>query len=120
MLSGSFGTLGPLTEICLKIWPRPPAQRTLLVHELDAAQASAQLVTWASLPLQITGLAHLPAGVGEAAGTAARLEGPTRDRVGEGPTRGGVGDLGGSQRKQPWGASLGASGRLAVGGQSWP
>ena len=34
VLAGSFGTLGVLTEVCLKVWPRPETQATLAVHGL--------------------------------------------------------------------------------------
>ncbi len=76
VLSGSFGTLGVLTEVCLKVLPRPPFQCSLLAHGLGADKAIAQLIEWAALPLQITGLAHLPETTDVKAGTVARLEGP--------------------------------------------
>ena len=36
VLAGSFGTLGVLTEVCLKVWPRPETQATLFVPRADA------------------------------------------------------------------------------------
>ncbi|MBM3278981.1 MAG: glycolate oxidase subunit GlcE [Candidatus Handelsmanbacteria bacterium] len=57
-LCGSFGTLGPLTELCFKVWPRPAASQTLVVHGLSAAAAVAQMTGLAGRPWEITGLAY--------------------------------------------------------------
>ncbi len=70
VLAGSFGTLGVLTEVCLKVWPRPETQATLFIHGLTPAAALARLLDWAARPLQITGL------VCDADRLAARVEGP--------------------------------------------
>ena len=70
VLAGSFGTLGVLTEVCLKVWPRPETQATLFVHGLTPATALARILDWAARPLQITGL------VCDADRLAARVEGP--------------------------------------------
>ena len=70
VLAGSFGTLGVLTEVCLKVWPRPETQATLFIHGLTPAAALARILDWAARPLQITGL------VADADRLAARVEGP--------------------------------------------
>ena len=70
VLAGSFGTLGVLTEVCLKVWPRPETQATLFVHGLTPAAALERILDWAARPLQITGL------VCDADRLAARVEGP--------------------------------------------
>ncbi len=70
VLAGSFGTLGILTEVCLKVWPRPETQATLFIHGLTPAAALEQMLDWAARPLQITGL------VCNADQLAARVEGP--------------------------------------------
>lgn len=70
VLAGSFGTLGVLTEVCLKVWPRPETQATLLIHGLTPAAALERMLNWAARPLQITGL------VCDASQLAARVEGP--------------------------------------------
>ncbi len=70
VLAGSFGTLGVLTEVCLKVWPRPETQATLLIHGLTLTAALARMLAWAARPLQITGL------VCDADQLAARVEGP--------------------------------------------
>lgn len=69
VLAGSFGTLGVLTEVCLKVWPRPQTQATLAVHGLLPGAALAQMLDWAARPLEITGLAY------DEAGLVARIEG---------------------------------------------
>ena len=71
-LAGSFGTLGVLTEVCLKVWPRPETQATLLVHGLLPGAALQHMLDWAVRPLEITGLAY------DEAGLVARIEGPAQ------------------------------------------
>ena len=70
VLAGSFGTLGVLTEVCLKVWPRPQTQATLFMHRPTPAAALERMLDWAARPLQITGL------VCDADRLAARVEGP--------------------------------------------
>ncbi len=53
---GAFGTLGPLTEVCLKLWPRPATERTLVVSGLSPAAAGAGLLEWSRRAEQISGL----------------------------------------------------------------
>ena len=73
VMCGSFGTLGALSEICLKVWPRPQAQRTLVQPRSDLAE----LRRLAGLPSEITGLALECGGDAAGAGTAyIRVEGP--------------------------------------------
>ena len=76
VLSGSFGTLGPLTELCFKVWPRPETQQTLAIHGLDEAMALPVMLDFAGRPSEITGLAHLPDHPSQAAQTCVRVEGP--------------------------------------------
>ena len=59
-MTGSFGTLGVLTEICLKLWPRPLSERTVVIEGLQIEAAAEKLVSWASLPFEISGLAWFP------------------------------------------------------------
>ena len=54
---GAFGTLGVLTEVCLKLWPRPATERTLRVEGLAPAAAAACLLEWSRRPEEISGLA---------------------------------------------------------------
>jgi glycolate oxidase FAD binding subunit len=51
-LAGSWGRLGVITEVSLKVLPVAPAQATL-VFELDQASALAQLHRWGGQPLPL-------------------------------------------------------------------
>ena len=53
---GAFGTLGAVTEVCLKLWPRPATERTLVVSGLKPAAAAAALVAWSRRAEEISGL----------------------------------------------------------------
>ena len=88
LLAGSQGCLGVITEVSLKILPRPLACRTLCL-ELDAEQALEQLAQWASQPLPISGAAwldgqlhlRLEGGHGSVAQSAAMLGGEAGDEA---------------------------------------
>ncbi len=71
VLAGSFGTLGILTEVCLKVWPIAECEHTLCVSDLTPNEALDYMLSWAGLPLEITAMAYSPT-----AGLRARLEGP--------------------------------------------
>lgn len=69
-LCGAFGTLGPLTELCFKVWPRPAAEQTLVLHGLSPAAAVARMTSLAGRPWELTGLAYTPSRL------LVRVEGP--------------------------------------------
>ncbi|QFT58000.1 putative FAD-linked oxidoreductase [Sulfitobacter sp. THAF37] len=71
LMAGSFGTLGVLTEVSLKVLPRPETEATLILGGLDDASAVAALCRAMGSPYEVTGAAHDPA-AGE---TCLRLEG---------------------------------------------
>jgi len=54
LMAGSWGILGVLCEVSLKVLPIPPARATLQ-FDWDESRALAQLKRWASQPLPITG-----------------------------------------------------------------
>jgi glycolate oxidase FAD binding subunit len=56
LLCGSLGILGVITEISLKVLPRPRLEETLCL-ELSAAEAVAAFNRWAALPLPLSGAA---------------------------------------------------------------
>ena len=70
LMAGSYGTLGVLTEVALKVLPAPQAAVTLRLSGLDDAQAVAALARALGSPFEVTGAAHLP---GKA--TLLRIEG---------------------------------------------
>jgi len=56
LLCGSLGILGVITEVSLKVLPRPRLEETLRL-ELPAAEAVAAFNRWAALPLPLSGAA---------------------------------------------------------------
>src|SRR5262245_60737517 len=86
LIAGSWGTLAAMTEVTIKTMPRPETEETLLVRGLEPARAVAAMTAAIGSSCDVSGAAHLPAGVaarvpsGEIAGaggavTALRLEG---------------------------------------------
>ncbi len=71
LLCGSWGTLGVLSEVSLKVLPKPGSAATLTLHGLDVAQAVAAMSRALGSPYEITGAAH-DAQAGE---TLLRIEG---------------------------------------------
>ena len=83
LLVGAFGTLSVLTEVTLKVMPRPETETTILLAGLTAAEAVKAMAAALNTPHEISCAAHLPApaarktAVGAAVSvTALRLEGP--------------------------------------------
>jgi len=70
LLAGSRGRLGVLTEVALKVLPRPETEATLCLSGLSDAQAVEALSAALGSPYEITGAAHLPG-----QGTYLRIEG---------------------------------------------
>ncbi|MBR1089400.1 FAD-binding protein [Bradyrhizobium manausense] len=90
LLAGSWGTLSVMTEVTLKVMPKPEAERTLLLRGLDDAVANRAMTAALGSPYDVSAAAHLPyqafrartEGLGDIAGqgegvTALRLEGIT-------------------------------------------
>jgi glycolate oxidase FAD binding subunit len=61
LLAGSWGTLAVMTEVTLKVMPRPEAERTLVLRGLDATRAVKAMTTALGSPFDVSGAAHLPA-----------------------------------------------------------
>jgi glycolate oxidase FAD binding subunit len=78
LIAGSHGTLTALTEVTIKVLPRPEAERSILLHRLDAATAQAAMTAALNSSHEVSGAAHLPWGESgrDAALTVLRLEGP--------------------------------------------
>ena len=71
LMAGAHGTLGVLSEVSLKVLPRPEAQSTLVLHGLDDQAAVGALAGALGSPFEVSAGAHDPA-AGE---TLLRLEG---------------------------------------------
>lgn len=86
LMVGSFGCLGVLTEVSVKVLPRPKRRLTLRI-EVDAADALRRLSGWAGKPLPISGACHdgtalyvrLEGGAGSLEGCARLLGGSEVD-----------------------------------------
>jgi glycolate oxidase FAD binding subunit len=87
LIAGAHGTLAVLSEVTIKVLPRPEKTRTVLVRGLDDVRAIAAMTASLNSPHEVSGAAHLPpaqarrsavshvAGAGGAV-TALRVEGP--------------------------------------------
>ena len=82
VLSGSWGTLAVMTDITIKVLPKPETEATVLVEGLSDAQACAAMAAATGSSADVSGAAHLPdhvaswfAGLKAEAATVLRLEG---------------------------------------------
>jgi glycolate oxidase FAD binding subunit len=57
LMAGSFGTLGLILEVSMKVLPRPEAERTLRL-EMPQAKAIETMNRWAGQPLPISATCH--------------------------------------------------------------
>ena len=73
LMAGSWGTLGVLTEVSLKVQARPETEATLVGRGLDLRAGVAALARALGSPWDITGAAHLD--VGGETETLVRIEG---------------------------------------------
>ena len=60
LLTGSWGTLAVMTEVTLKVMPRPESERTLMLSGLDDLTANRAMTTALGSPFDVSGAAHLP------------------------------------------------------------
>jgi len=61
LMCGAFGTLGVLTEITLRVTPKPAQAATFALKDCDASKGLAALRRAAGLPIDATGLSYFPA-----------------------------------------------------------
>lgn len=61
LMAGSFGTLSILTEVTIKVLPRPEKQRTVLIFGEDPMAANRTMTTALGSTYDISGACHLPA-----------------------------------------------------------
>ena len=69
LMCGSYGTLGVMTEVALKVLPMPETQSTLFLHGLDGENAVRAMSAALGSPYEVSGAAH------QASTTALRVEG---------------------------------------------
>ena len=60
LLAGSWGTLAVMTEVTLKVMPKPESERTLVLRGLDDATANRAMTAALGSPFDVSGAAHLP------------------------------------------------------------
>ena len=83
LLAGSWGTLGAMTDITVKVLPKAETEATVLVTGLDDARACAAMAAAMGSSCDVSGAAHLPDHLASAfdglprseASTVLRLEG---------------------------------------------
>jgi glycolate oxidase FAD binding subunit len=77
LLAGSWGTLAVMTEVTLKVVPRPESQRTLVLRGLDDVTANRAMTAALGSPFDVSGAAHVPnSAFRDAAGTLGELGSP--------------------------------------------
>jgi glycolate oxidase FAD binding subunit len=60
LLTGSWGTLAVMTEVTLKVMPKPESERTLMLRALDDLTANRAMTASLGSPFDVSGAAHLP------------------------------------------------------------
>jgi glycolate oxidase FAD binding subunit len=60
LLAGSWGTLAVMTEVTLKVMPRPESERTLVLRGLDDISANRAMTAALGSPFDVSGAAHVP------------------------------------------------------------
>lgn len=74
LLTGSWGTLAVMTEVTLKVMPKPESECTLVLAGLDDLTANRAMTAALGSPYDVSGAAHLPGSVfGSSTGALARL-----------------------------------------------
>jgi len=75
LFCGSWGTLGVMSEVSLKVLPQVAAGATVTVDGLDDATAVRAMAAALGSPFEVSGAAHVPESLGALAGTHLRIEG---------------------------------------------
>jgi len=75
LMAGSYGTLGVLSEVSLKVLPQVETAASLMIHGLSDGHAIKALSGALGSPYEISGASHIGGGPGGAPVTFIRLEG---------------------------------------------
>ncbi|NNF92384.1 MAG: FAD-binding protein, partial [Boseongicola sp.] len=75
LMAGSRGTLGVLTEVSLKVLPRPDTAAAVLLTGLSNKDAVRAMSEAMKSPFEVTGAAHVPVGLDGDPVTMIRIEG---------------------------------------------
>ncbi|MEO1139377.1 MAG: glycolate oxidase subunit GlcE [Pseudomonadota bacterium] len=75
LMAGSFGTLGVVTEVALKVLPRSHHVATIILSGASDADAVMAMSDTLGSPYEVTGAAHLPDAPGGTSQTYIRVEG---------------------------------------------
>ena len=79
LLAGSWGTLSVVTEVTLKVMPRPESERTLVLYGLDDVAANKAMTAALGSPFDVSGAAHVPkSALRDATGALAALGSPSQ------------------------------------------
>ena len=81
LLAGSWGTLAVMTEVTLKVMPRPESERTLLLRGLDDIEANRAMTSALGSPFDVSGAAHVPNSVFRSAASGLADLGSQREAV---------------------------------------
>jgi glycolate dehydrogenase FAD-binding subunit len=77
LLAGSWGTLAVMTEVTLKVMPKPESERTLVLRDLDDAAANRAMTAALGSAYDVSGAAHVPkSALRDAAGALGALGSP--------------------------------------------
>ena len=60
LLAGSFGTLAAMTDVTIKVLPKPETEETLVLTGLDDARAGQAMTAAMASSCDVSGAAHLP------------------------------------------------------------
>jgi glycolate oxidase FAD binding subunit len=61
LLAGSWGTLAVMTEVTLKVMPKPESEWSLVLRSLDDLAANRAMTKALGSPFDVSGAAHVPA-----------------------------------------------------------
>jgi glycolate oxidase FAD binding subunit len=81
LLAGSWGTLAVMTEVTLKVMPRPESERTLVLRGLDDLVANRAMTVALGSAFDVSGAAHVPGSSLQAAAAGLAALGSPREAV---------------------------------------